>query len=294
MNRARNKARPGKVSMAHVVSLGSRLTERDRQIVLDCYEHHVLTTGQIERLHFTGARTARERLYVLYELRVLDRFRPPWRRGEGSTPYHWILDEAGAHVVAELHGLDRRELKWRHSTALALSHSAKLRHLLEINEFFARLSQEAVQAGGALTEWYGERSSQQLFDGEINPDGYGVVAHPSHDPIHVVLELDRATEPTSTLRDKAIRYAKALPRSVLSESRPVIILAVPTPARASAATAVTVNASAPISVAVWDRAGSPLAIVLAASRPSVRLDDARKALLRESSTVRDPRRAGVR
>ena len=289
MNDALHRTRPGKVSMAHVVSLGSRLTERDRQIVLDCYEHHVLTTGQIERLHFTGERTARERLRVLYELRVLDRFRPPWRRGEGSTPYHWILDEAGAHIVAELHGLDRRELKWRHSTALALSHSAKLRHLLEINEFFARLAQDTRRAGGALSEWYGERSSQRLFNGEVNPDGYGVVSHLTHDPIHVLLELDRATEPTSTLRDKGIRYAKALPRSVLLESRPVIILAVPTPARASAAAAATVNVSAPISVAVWDGGGSALEIVLAASRPRARRDDARGVLtaVRESSAVPD-------
>jgi hypothetical protein len=250
--------------MAHVVSLGSRLTERDRQIVLDCYEHHVLTTGQIERLHFTGARTARERLSVLYELRVLDRFRPPWRRGEGSTPYHWILDEAGAHIVAELHGLDRRELKWRHSTALALSHSAKLRHLYEINEFFAQLAQDAARAGGALTEWYGERSSQRLFDGSINPDGYGVVAVPTHAPIHVLLELDRATEPTATLQDKAIRYSRALPRSVLSASPPVIILAVPTSARARAAVAAIADVATPISVALWTSSSSSLEIVLAA------------------------------
>jgi hypothetical protein len=72
--------RPGKVSLSHIVSVASRLTDRDRQIALDCYEHHVLTTDQLCYLHFSGARTARARLWALYEMRVLDRFRPPWPR----------------------------------------------------------------------------------------------------------------------------------------------------------------------------------------------------------------------
>ncbi len=50
---------------------------------------------------------------------VLDRFRPPWTRGAGSTPWHWILDEVGARIVAELTGTERRRLKWSHATSLA-------------------------------------------------------------------------------------------------------------------------------------------------------------------------------
>jgi hypothetical protein len=249
--------------MAHLVRLGSHLTDRDRQILLDCYEHHVLTTGQIGRLHFTSARKARDRLALLHTLRALDRFRPPWHRGDGSSPYHWILDEAGAHVVAELHGVERRELRWRHSTALALSQSAKLRHLLAINEFFSELATEAAGAGGTLSEWYGERTSQQLFDGSINPDGYGVLILPGHAAIHVLLELDLDTEPTGTLAQKAIRYQRALPHSALAASEPLIILAVPTRQRARAAAEAVHLATAPISVALW--AGtSPLEIVLTA------------------------------
>jgi hypothetical protein len=257
----RRAARPGKVSLAHVVNLGSRLTERDRQIALDCYEHHVLTTEQLQRLHFSGMRTARARLHALYTLRILDRFRPPWQRGEGSTPHHWILDEAGAHIVAELHGVDRRDLNWRHSTALALANSAKLRHHIEINEFFARLAQEAVAAGGALSEWYGERTAHQLFSGTIMPDGYGVLSLPARAPMHILLELDRATEPVARLRHKATRYAQAIPRSALSASSPLIVLAVPTPARAHAAAEATADTGAPISVAVWGKASSPLEIL---------------------------------
>jgi hypothetical protein len=71
--------RPGKITFGHLVSLGSRLTNRDRQIALDCYDHHVLTTEQLVRLHFAGLRTATARLDALYKLRVLDRFRPDVR-----------------------------------------------------------------------------------------------------------------------------------------------------------------------------------------------------------------------
>ncbi len=240
--------------MAHVVNLGSRLTERDRQIALDCYEHHVLTTEQLQRLHFSGMRTARGRLDILYTLRVLDRFRPPWRRGEGSTPHHWILDEAGAHIVSALYGIERRELKWRYSTALALADSTKLSHHIEINEFFARLAQEAAAAGGALTEWYGERTTHQLFNGTITPDGYGVLSLPRRAPLHILLELDRATEPAKRLHDKATRYARAIPRSIFGQTTPLIIIAVPTPARARAAIDATANTEAPITVAVWSKA----------------------------------------
>jgi len=240
--------------LAHVASLGSHLTERDRQIALDCYEHHVLTTEQLQRLHFSGMRTARARLHALYTLRILDRFRPPWQRGEGSTPHHWILDEAGAHVASALHGIERRELNWRHSTALALANSIKLSHHVEINEFFACLAQEAAAAGGALTEWYGERTTHQLFGGTITPDGYGVVSLPARAPLHILLELDRATEPAMRLHDKAIRYASAIPRSVLSHATPLVIIAVPTPARAQAAIDATANTEAPITVAVWSKA----------------------------------------
>jgi hypothetical protein len=131
------------------------------------------------------------------------RSRPTAPPGSGTAPYHWILDEAGAHVVAALQGIERRELKWRHANALALAGSPKLHHHIEINEFFAQLAYEATMQRGGLTEWYGERAIHGLFRGIIWPDGYGVLTLRDRPPIHFLLELDRATEPTAKLRDKA-------------------------------------------------------------------------------------------
>lgn len=258
------RARPTRVALTHVVGLGSRLTDRDRQIALDCYEHHVLTTVQLQRLHFTGARTARARLETLHRLRVLDRFRPPVPHGTGSAPYHWILDEAGAHVVAEQYGIERRELKWRRSTALALADSAKLHHHIAINEFFSRLAHDATAHDGALAEWYGERSIHRLFNGTVWPDGYGVLTLPNRPPLHFLLELDRATEPAPQLRQKALHYAKTIPRSALARHRPIVVLAVPNHARATAANDAVAGSGAPITAAVWNMtagAFSPLPIV---------------------------------
>jgi hypothetical protein len=257
------RSRPARVSLTHLTSLGSRLTNRDRQIVLDCYEHNVLTTTQLQRLHFAGLRTAELRLNTLYRLRVLDRFRPAAPPSTGTSPYHWILDEAGAHVIAALQGIERRELKWRHANALALAGSPKLHHHIEINEFFARLAYEATMQRGGLTEWYGERAIHGLFRGIIWPDGYGVLTLSDRPPIHFLLELDRATEPTAKLRDKAKRYATAIPRSTLADLHPLVILAVPNQGRARAASAAVAGTGAPISVATWSRTSihAPLAIV---------------------------------
>lgn len=257
-------ARPARVTLPLVVRCASRLTDRDRQIALDCYDHHVLTTGQMQRLHFPSVRAACARLHVLYLLRVLDRFRPPWERGQGSTPWHWILDETGAYIVAEQLGVERKELNWRRASALAIAASAKLRHHIEVNEFFSRLASEAAAQGGALTEWYGERTTQRLFQGRVTPDGYGVLNLMGRTPLHILLELDRATEPVEQLHGKATRYAQELPRSVLSDASTVIIMAVPTSARAQAASAAIATTAAPITVAVWDEPRSLLEIVTSA------------------------------
>jgi hypothetical protein len=53
------RGRPARVTKTLLVELASRLTDRDRQIALDCYEHYVLTTTQLQQLHFSGARAAR-------------------------------------------------------------------------------------------------------------------------------------------------------------------------------------------------------------------------------------------
>jgi Replication-relaxation len=254
--RERRAARLGAASIA---ALGSRLTERDRQVALDCYEHRVLTTEQLRRLHFRSARRTRRRLELLYQLRVLDRFRPPKPRGEGSSPYHWILDEAGAHIAAEALGLERSDLRWRRQAAIALARSSILTHQLEVNEFFTRLATDAREVGGRLAAWWGERRCRAALDGAAAPDGYGVLELPGRAPLGFLLELDRGTEDHERLRQKLRRYAKALPRSPLAEQAPLVLIAVPTPARGDRLAHTLAPSTVRHTVVAWTPAHSPLA-----------------------------------
>ena len=253
--------RRGRVGAAAIAALASRLTERDQQVALACYEHRVLTTEQLCRVYFSAPRRARRRLTLLYQLRVLDRFRPTLQPGQGSAQHHWILDEAGAHVVAARLGIERAELRWRHQRALGMFGSQKLDHQLEVNELFTRLSDEARQAGGRLAEWWGERRCLAALAGQAAPDGYGKLLLPARRPVSFLLELDRSTEDHGRLRQKARRYQKALPRSILADEQPLLLIAVPTPARRDNAAAQLAGSSLPLRVCVWTPQRSPLAVL---------------------------------
>lgn len=185
---------------------------------------------------------------------MLDRFRPVAKRGEGTRPYHWILDEAGALIVADHKGIEPSQLHYTHADALRYAASRNLTHHVEANEFFTRLAVDANRAGGALSEWYGVRTLAHLFAGVLLPDGYGVLTLPGRAPLHVLLELDRGTESSQILREKAKRYAETLPRSSLRNLNPFVILAVPSVRRAETASIAIANTYAPITVTVWNAA----------------------------------------
>jgi hypothetical protein len=84
---------------------------------------------------------------------------------------------------------------------------------------------------------------------------------PDREPLHILLELDRATETVDRLRDKATRYAGELPRSALRGLTTIIVLAVPTETRARAALKATTGSGAPVTVAMWNADTSPLTVV---------------------------------
>lgn len=253
------QGRATRVGAAAIAALASHVTERDRLVALACYEHRVLTTEQLRRLYFGSSRRCRDRLERLYRLRVLDRFRPQLQPGLGSAQHHWILDEAGAHVVAACLDLERSELRWRRQTAVSISRSSKLDHQLDVNEFFSRLAEEAREPGGSLADWWGERRCLAALGGQAAPDGYGKLLLPDRRALHFLLELDRSTEDHGRLRQKARRYTKALPRSAFADDEPMLVVAVPTQARRDGAAAALASSTVPLRVVVWTPQRSPLA-----------------------------------
>lgn len=271
-------AAAGRRGGAAVAALAARLTDRDRRIALNCFEHRVLTTEQLRRLHFQAARTARERLQELRELRILASFRPPRQPRAGSSPNHWVLDEAGALVVAAELGIERAELRWQASAALAIASSSKLAHQHAVNEFVTRLAEDAQTVGGGVDPWWGERRAAELLDRIVSPDSYARLKLPGEPALDLLVELDRATEDHQRLREKTRRYAKALARSDLPA--PLVLLLVPSLGRAERAAGTLAASPAPITIATWtpEQGRSPLALIGdSAASPSISAAARRRA-----------------
>src|SRR5205823_9997297 len=117
------------------------------------------------------------------------------------------------------------------------------------------------EAGGELARWWGERRSRDLLDGIATPDGYGRLHFPSEPALEFLLELDRGSEDHGRLKEKARRYAKALPRSELRD--PLVLLLLPSAERTTRAAESVAASAAPIVARTWtaESAVSPLALV---------------------------------
>ena len=118
-------------------------------------EHRVLTTTQITDLAYGGPRRAALRLGELYRLRAVDRFRP--LAAAGSSPYHWVLDQAGAEVLAAEDGVPLARLGYRRDRALDIAFSPRLAHTTGANGLFTALARAARFGGGELACWWSER-----------------------------------------------------------------------------------------------------------------------------------------
>src|SRR6266700_6544305 len=105
-----------------LAALAARLTTRDRWLLRMLHEHQVLTTTQITQLAFGTTRAATARLLTLYQHRAVDRFRP--LAPAGSAPLHFVLDDAGAYLLAAEDGITTADLGYRRDRALAIALSA--------------------------------------------------------------------------------------------------------------------------------------------------------------------------
>jgi hypothetical protein len=197
--------------------LAARLTARDRWLLRMLHEHRVLTTGQVTQLAFGTTRAATARLTVLYQYRAVDRFRP--LAPAGSSPLHFVLDEAGAMLLAEEDGITVGELGYRRDRAAAVALSPRLGHDTGANGVFTALSAAARDSGGqaALERWWGERRCTATWGDRARPDGYGRWSEqrPGQPPARVdfFLEYDAGTEPLTRVVAKLAGYAALAART---------------------------------------------------------------------------------
>ncbi|MFI0453129.1 replication-relaxation family protein [Actinomadura sp. 6N118] len=195
-----------RVSRPLIQELRHALTARDWWVLGALAEHRVLTTVQIARLAFDTDSAARHRMHTLHGLRAVDRFRP--QTPVGSAPWHYVLDKAGAILLAERHGIALSEVPYRADDAIHLAFSRQLAHTVAVNDFFTTLAAAARHLPGAELElWWPERRCARAWGSLVKPDGYGVWRHYSTQ-VGFFAEIDLGTEPLDALVRKVAAYSR--------------------------------------------------------------------------------------
>ena len=221
-------ARPRGGAVPDLAELAGRLTDRDRELCRLVWEHRVLTSLHCAQVVFASPITARHRLVLLVRLRVLDRFRPTWPRGEGSPPWHYVLGPAGAAVLAVEQGITVAQLGWRRDRALRVAHFPQLAHLIGVNGFFSALAAHARRRrDAALVAWWSERRCAERWGQLVRPDGYGRWRQAGAE-VDFFLEYDRGTEDLGRLLGKLDGYAEL---AVVSRIATPVLFWLPSPAR---------------------------------------------------------------
>ena len=202
---------------ALTAAFAARLTARDRWLLRMIHEHRVLTTGQITQLAFGTTRAANARMTTLYRYRAVDRFRP--LAAAGSSPLHYILDEAGATLLTAEDGITLADLGYRADRAMGIALSPRLSHDVGANGVFTALAAAARASGGqaALETWWSERRCAAAWGDHARPDGYGRWAEQLPGRLPAVtdffLEYDTGTESLARLVGKLAGYAALAART---------------------------------------------------------------------------------
>jgi hypothetical protein len=241
------------------MTVAHRLTERDRIILTMLYRHRVFTTDQLAEMYFDNLNTAQHRLTTLYKLRLVDRFQPLDHR-YASLPYHYVLDQLGAMVVAAERGEDPDKSRWRADKALAIGKSQRLRHLVGVNGFFSALAAESRRRDDCdLSLWWSERHCTSQFDRIAQPDGLGVWEEAGNRVVFC-LEYDRSTESLERLGKEPKSYEDLQVASGLAYW---ILFCFGHPRREAEARRVLAQATVPVATAAMGPTQRPQAAIWA-------------------------------
>jgi len=179
---SRKRGGAHRIAATQLAELAGRLTPEDRALCRLLAEHQVLAADHIAGLLYGSAHTARHRLLALHRLRVVDRFRPLTPLGEGSAPYHYVLGEAGAIVLAAELGVEVHQLGYRRDRAVAVAHSPTLPRLLAASGFFAALAarRPPVRPPAAATAAPPSSGAPSSCAATWPPTTHGSAARPRH------------------------------------------------------------------------------------------------------------------
>jgi hypothetical protein len=224
-------APPRTAASVDLALLAGRLTDRDRHLCRLLREHRVFTTSQLRDLAFGSLNVAQHRLVALARLGVLERFRPVWRHGGGSAPWHYVLGPAGAAVLAAEQATTPAQLGYRRDRTLAIAHSQRLSHQVGVNGFFTALAARARRHPDTeLRAWLSERACAERWGHVVRPDGYGHWRDPTGE-VDFLLEYDTGTEPLERLLAKVDAYTEL---ATATDIDTPILLWLPGPGRETA------------------------------------------------------------
>lgn len=136
---------------------------------------------------------------------LVHRFRP--YQPTGSAPYHYVIGKLGLELIAAERSIEDKRLRIRYDRINKLAKSQRLRHQLELNGFFTRLTFACRgRPDTRLADWRNEEHCAFSSGGLFRADGYGFLESDSG-RTRFYLELDRGTEDSGRLQFKVERYA---------------------------------------------------------------------------------------
>ncbi|WP_191843987.1 replication-relaxation family protein [Catellatospora chokoriensis] len=188
------------------MDLSARLNARDYTIAHLLDEHTALTTPQLAAALFGSPITCQHRLNTLRKLQFVNRFirnQPTHPR-----PMCWVAGPLSARYVALARDENPPTTKSVHQRAERIMASAKLDHLLGVNDFFiALLAHARTDEQTRLARWWSERSSAAAFGRRIHPDGHGLWTD-GKSSVGFFVEYDTGSETIGRLVDKVPAYQR--------------------------------------------------------------------------------------
>jgi hypothetical protein len=232
------------LTTGRLAQLEHHLSLRDRAIIDTLDRLRVATTVHLRRLHFadltpaSAARQAPRTLRRLAEHRVLARL--PRQLGgvrAGSAAAIWSLDLAGQRLASSCGpaGGSRPRRPWLPGTPF-------LAHRLAVTDCYVALAEAARAEECDLLDFEAEPLSWRRYASpyggwaHVKPDAFVRLAVGSYER-GVFVEIDRATEATSTIARKLAAYRRYWEAGREQERRgyfPQVVFSVPSEARKAA------------------------------------------------------------
>lgn len=197
------------ITATGLATIAASLSALDRRIISDVDRLDIASGNQLRRLHYpdsdAGRRLCRLHLAQLVETRVLARLtRRIGGERSGSEGFLYVLDVAGQRLV------DPDQQRWWRRTTPGVPF---LRHALAVSDLYVGLRERETLGVLALRRFDTEPMCWRRFPGPggglvpLKPDAYAVVEIAGYED-HYFVELDRATESTNRIAEKARVYAR--------------------------------------------------------------------------------------